>query len=103
MPASFDEGLRLAGESARPIWPPPPNLQKCCNATYPVKPGPAFLVDQKMQEVLAAATAVVKAHLCHKELSACSTGLTLEPKLVLIGDPMQHGIVGRGRRCAATQ
>ncbi len=95
----FDEGLRLAGQSAIYTATTAKAAEVLQKDGFPASTLARFLVDEKMQKAAEGGRVVVdeSSMLSHKDaFRLCHLAEKLNLKLVLIGDPMQHGSVGRG-------
>ena len=99
MLATFEEGLRLAAQSATYLATTAKAAEVLQKDGFAASTLARFLVDEKMQQAAQGGRVVVdeSSMLSHKDtvrLFRLADRLNL--KLVLVGDPMQHGSVGRG-------
>ena len=97
--ARLDEGLRLAGQPATYLATTAKAVEVLQKEGFEANTLARFLVDEKMQKAARSGRVVVDevSMLGHKDayrLFHLAERLNL--KLVLVGDPMQHGSVGRG-------
>jgi conjugative relaxase-like TrwC/TraI family protein len=99
MLGKFDDGVRLAGQSATYLATTAKATEVLQKDGFAANTLARFLVDEKMQKAAKGGRVVVdeSSMLGHKDayrLFRLAERLNL--KLVLVGDPMQHGSVGRG-------
>lgn len=99
MLGKFEDGLRRAGQQATYLATTAKAAEVLKKDGFEANTLARFLVDEKMQKAARGGRVVVDevSMLGHKDayrLSRLADRLNL--KLVLVGDPMQHGSVGRG-------
>jgi len=95
----FDEGMRIAGETATYLATTAPAVKVLAKDGFDAKTVAHFLLDQKMQEAARGGRVVVDeaSMLGHKDaLKLFKLAEQLNLKLIFVGDPMQHGSVPRG-------
>jgi conjugative relaxase-like TrwC/TraI family protein len=95
----FDEGVRLAGQKATYLATTAKAVKELEKDGFAVNTVARFLVDPKLQLAARGGRLVVdeSSMLGHKEaVKLFRIAEELDLKLVLVGDPMQHGSVPRG-------
>ncbi len=95
----FDEGMRLAGRPVTYLATSTDAVDVLAKDGFEVNTVARFLLDEKMQEAAKGGHVVVDeaSMLGHKDAARFfDLAGTLNLKLVLVGDPMQHGSVPRG-------
>ena len=99
MLGKFDEGLRRAGQSATYLATTAKAAEVLQKDGFEANTLARFLVDEKMQAAAKGGRVVVDeiSMLGHKDADRLfRLAERLNLKLILVGDPMQHGSVGRG-------
>ncbi len=95
----FDEGMRMAGETATYLATTAKAVKVLAKDGFEVNTVARFLVDEKMQEAARGGRVVVDeaSMLGHKEaVKLFKLAEKLNLKLIFVGDPAQHGSVARG-------
>jgi conjugative relaxase-like TrwC/TraI family protein len=99
MLSKFDEGVRQAGQTVTYLATTAKAAEVLHEDDFDAQTLARFLVDEKMQAAARGGRVVVDevSMMGHKDAyRLCKLAEKLDLKLVLIGDPMQHGSVGRG-------
>ena len=97
--SKFDEGVRRAGKSVTYLATTTDAAEELAKDGFEVNTVARFLLDEKMQQAAKGGRVVVDetSMLGHKDaVHLFRLAEKLDLKLILVGDPMQHGSVPRG-------
>ncbi len=99
MLGKFDEGMRRAGETVTYLASTSDAAKELAKGGFEVKTVAHFLLDERLQQAAAGRRIVVdeSSMLGHADaVKLFRLAEKLDLKLILVGDPMQHGSVPRG-------
>jgi conjugative relaxase-like TrwC/TraI family protein len=95
----YDQGMRMAGQTVTYLGTTTGSVERLEEDGFTVNTVARFLLDTKMQAAAEGGRVVIdeSSLLGHKEaFKLFMLAEKLDLKLILVGDPMQHGSVGRG-------